>query len=77
MISGKEIQRARVEKDTWKLLKEQDKKHGPLILSNTVAKSKTDSYPLFLKICANNIPKILYVAKIVADLQVTVFFHKP
>ena len=58
--SGKQVQRERIGKDAWKSLKEQDKKQGQLILSNSVTKLKTDNNRLFLKICANNIPKILY-----------------
>ena len=54
-------------------MKELEEKHCQLILPNGVTKVKTDSYILFLKTCANDIPKILYSVKIAADLQMTVF----
>ena len=68
MRHQEDIENARIEKDTWRLLDELYEKCDQLVFPQGVLKEKTDDYILFYKLCTDEIPKIVYSIRIDSNM---------
>ena len=67
-----DIERLRIEKDSWRSLEELNSKSDQLSLSGVMTKILMDEYILFFKLCTIDIPRLLFSVKITVDLKVSV-----